>query len=356
MSGGVDSSVAAALLQRAGYDVTGVFMCLGRSADGRGDSPIDLGGSPGPGQGCCSPQDAADARRVAELLGIRLETIDLAAEMELIIRYFLEEYRRGRTPNPCVLCNARLKFGRLVELAEVLDIPDVATGHYARLLERDGRRWLCRAVDLSKDQSYGLFAVGSDRLARILLPNGELRKQEVRALAAELHLPVHDKPESQEICFVPDDDYPRFLAARCPELSRPGPVVDTSGRVLGEHQGIFRYTIGQRRGLGMALGSPAYVVRIDALANTITLGGREELLGTRLLATGVNWLDGEWAGKDSFAASVQIRYNHRGVPATVQPLADSVQVDFEEPVSAITPGQAAVIYRDDRVIGGGWIV
>jgi len=351
MSGGVDSSVAAGLLQRAGYEVTGVFMCLGQAAKESGGHP-----------GCCSPEDAADARAVAARLGIGFHVLNFQRDLEEIIRYFVDEYRVGRTPNPCVACNTRLKFGKLLQFAEAMGIDYVATGHYARVLEAGGGYRLYWGVDPTKDQSYALFGMGGSKLAKVLLPVGEYRKGEIRALAAEWRLPVHDKRESQEICFVPDDDYAGLVARRAPELCRIGPIVDTSGKVLGEHQGVYRYTIGQRRGLGVALGYPAYVVRLDAATNTVVLGSREELCQRRLVGREMVWM-GPRPEVSRFAAMVQIRYNHRGTAGrvTVRKMGDddydTIEVDFEQPVSAITPGQAVVLYdpQNEYIIGGGWI-
>jgi len=349
MSGGVDSSVTAGLLKEKGYEVTGVFMCLGAEAPEKGEHT-----------GCCSPEDARDAQEVAKQLGIGFEVLNFQKELENIIYYFVDEYRRGRTPNPCVRCNRQLKFGKLLEYAETIGVEYVATGHYGQIKTLEGQKRLCRGVDKEKDQSYALFAVEREKLEKILLPIGEYRKSEVRDLAVKMNLPVHEKGESQEICFVPDDDYARLVAERAPELCRVGKVIDTQGKILGEHQGVFRYTIGQRRGLGIALGEPAYVVRLDAENNTVVLGSREELLQQKLGADGVNWLV-EPEPREPFTAIVQIRYNHRGAKGKVTPLFEvgeigkRVQVDFDEPVSAVTPGQAAVFYIDDMVVGGGWI-
>jgi tRNA-specific 2-thiouridylase len=351
MSGGVDSSVTAGLLKRAGYDCTGVFMCLGQSAKDPNK----------PHPGCCSPQDARDARDVAACLGIKFSVLNFQHDLEAIIDYFVDEYRNARTPNPCIMCNSRLKFGKLMQYASAIGADFIATGHYAQIRSGDGCKRLARSIDDKKDQSYVLFNLDRTTLDKILLPLGGYTKPQVRKLATEMNLPVRDKAESQEICFVADDDYARFVAERAPELCRPGKVVDTKGKTLGEHNGIFHYTIGQRRGLGIALGEPAYVVALDAAANTVVLGTIEELMHKRLLAAAVNWLV-EPPPSKPFRAVVQIRYNHRGAPAMVTPLADEngkinrVVVDFENAVKAITPGQAAVFYDDDQaVIGGGWI-
>jgi tRNA-specific 2-thiouridylase len=332
MSGGVDSSVAAGLLQADGYDVTGAFMCMG----------VEAG-------------NAAAAHRVAEKLGFPLRVLNLQEEFSRIIDYFTAEYTAGRTPNPCIHCNTLLKFGRLVELADSLGIDYVATGHHARRTEFAGKSVVARAVDVAKDQSYALFGVAAENVKKILLPIGELPdKQAVRAKAEALGLDVHDKPDSQEICFVPDDDYVALLADRAPEALKPGRIVNTAGEELGRHDGYARFTIGQRRGLKVAAGVPMYVTRIDPATGDVTLGTREESCSRRLTAGRANWhVPPE---KTEFDAVVQIRYNHRGAPARVQILDEqSFAVEFTEPVHAITPGQAAVVYQNDVVLGGGWI-
>jgi len=340
MSGGVDSSVAAWLLQSAGYNVTGVFMCLGS-----GDNES---------RGCCSPQDAADARRVADKLGIDLFVMNLAEDFAPIIEDFLREYAHGRTPNPCIHCNARIKFGRLVERADQLGIDHVATGHHARIAGDPAgiRRGLCGG----KDQSYSLFAIEAGVLGRILLPVGELAdKARVREIASELGLHVHDKPDSQEVCFVPDDDYVALLRQRRPGALAPGEIVDSAGKVLGHHDGFGQYTIGQRRGLGVAAGVPMYVTHIDPTAARVTIGPRDEVMGTELTASRANW-HADVAPGEPFNATVQIRYNHAGAAARVTCTTDDrFSVTFAEAVHAITPGQAAVVYEGDRLLGGGWI-
>ena len=350
MSGGVDSSVTAALLKRAGYDCTGVFMCFGQAPKGATSHP-----------GCCSPQDANDAKDVAALLGIKFSILNFQYELERIIDYFINEYRGARTPNPCILCNSQLKFGKLLQYASAMDADYIATGHYAQIRSESGRPRLARGVDSDKDQSYALFNVSRQSFEKILLPLGAYTKKQVRQIAAEENLPVKHKAESQEICFVPDNDYASLIAARAPELCKTGNVVDSAGKVLGEHQGIFRFTIGQRRGLGIATGKPIYVIGLDSQTNTVVLGSRDELLQNRLWADNVNWLV-DSPPSQSFDAVVQIRYNNRGAPATVTPSTDAdgmtkVVVDFHQPVTAITPGQAAVFYdENNQVIGGGWIV
>jgi len=344
MSGGVDSSVAASLLLEAGYEVTGVFLCLGSAGPREAAS-----------QGCCSPTDAADARRVAQALGIELFVLDYAEAFGPIIENFVDQYARGRTPNPCILCNRDVKFGRLVDRADSLGIRYVATGHHARIVAgASGEPAIARGRAWGKDQSYALFAVPRGRLGRILLPIGELDdKAAVRSRALELGLSVHDKPDSQEICFVPDDDYTRLLERLRPEALAAGEIVDAEGRVLGTHGGYARYTIGQRRGLGVAAGVPMYVTGIDPASARVRIGPREQTMGTSLSAGGANWhadVPGE------FDATVQIRYNHRGAPGRVTITGpDSFAVEFAEPVHAITPGQAAVAYDGQQLLGGGWI-
>ena len=345
MSGGVDSSVAAALLHQQGYDCTGVFMCFGQPASHNG---------------CCSPQDSADAKQVASSLGIKFAILDFHQDLEGIIDYFVSEYRNARTPNPCILCNSRLKFGKLMQYASLMDIDYVATGHYAKVEPLNGQASLMRGLDGKKDQSYALFNLPKENLSRILLPLGTYTKTQVRQIAADFKLPVHDKPESQEICFVADNNYANLISKRAPQLCRPGPVVDTNGKKIGEHNGIFHFTIGQRRGIGIALGKPAYVIKLDAATNTVVLGTGEHLRQRKLRADNVNWLV-EPPPDKPFKATVQIRYNHRGAPALVTPIVDDdgkvnrVVADFDGPVTAITPGQAAVFYDNDLVIGGGWI-
>lgn len=347
MSGGVDSSVAASLLIEAGYDVTGVFMCLGTAPYGQAAGDSDS-------QGCCSPQDAADARRVAEALGIELYVLNFTDAFEQIIDYFVAEYARGRTPNPCIHCNSLIKFGRLVERADSLGIRYVATGHHARMTDTNGGA-IARGKARAKDQSYALFGIACENLSRILLPVGEVDdKGRIREVARELGLNVHDKPDSQEICFVSDEvGYVELLRSRAPQGLRPGKIVNSAGDVLGEHDGFGRFTIGQRRGLRVAAGVPMYVTKIDPATATVTIGPREEVMSRRLVAAGANWhcdVSGEFDG------IVQIRYNHAGAAGRIRIIDDNTfEVEFAEGVSAVTPGQAAVVYNGDRLLGGGWI-
>ncbi|MBT3199136.1 MAG: tRNA 2-thiouridine(34) synthase MnmA [Phycisphaerales bacterium] len=343
MSGGVDSAVAASLLIDAGYEVTGVFMCLGTA-----------GGSDTASRGCCSPAGAADARLVASMLGIELFVLDLSDAFEPLIDAFAAEYAAARTPNPCIHCNTLIKFGRLLDRAASLGVDYIATGHYARIIDFEGSSALARAAAGGKDQSYALFGMPASVLGRILLPVGEIvDKAQVRLIAQNLGLVVHDKPDSQEICFAPDDDYVEILKSRAPEALRPGDIINSSGVVLGQHAGYGRFTIGQRRGLRIAAGVPMYVTKLDPIANTVTIGPRDEVMSRKLTASGANW---HCEVDEQFSATVQIRYNHRGQGAEVRLTGDDTfAVEFIEPVHAITPGQAVVVYDGDRVLGGGWI-
>jgi tRNA-uridine 2-sulfurtransferase len=361
MSGGVDSSVAACLLKEQGYECTGVFMRTGVHApepaeqcatDAAAEHPRGLK------HGCCSAADALDARAVAGRLGIPFYALNFEQDFERIINSFVDEYARGRTPNPCVLCNVELKFGKLLRYADLMEAEFIATGHYARVLRRDGQTLLARAANLAKDQSYLLFGIERTALSRCLFPLGEMRdKAQVRSIAAALGLRVHDKPDSQEICFVPGNDYKELLRERRPETQRAGEVRDPTGRVLGTHAGIANYTIGQRQGLGIATGRPAYVTRLDVLNNVVTLGPREDLLSPGLLADQVNWLTEPPAVGQARPASTKIRHTHNPAAGSIRRQPDgNVEACFDEPQLAVTPGQAAVFYEADVVLGGGWIV
>ena len=360
MSGGVDSSVAAALLVEQGYDCVGVFMRHAAPAlppaSGSGQLPI-VEARPGH-QGCCSPADALDARRVADRLGIPLYPLDLTADFDRIITDFAAEYGRGRTPNPCVRCNSWLKFGRLFDHADAIGAGHVATGHYARLDSGpDGSAELRRGRDADRDQSYVLFDIPPDRLRRMLLPVGGLRKAEVRTRAAALGLVTADKPDSQEICFVPPGEHARLVAARLGG-SRAGAIVDTAGRVLGNHGGIEQFTVGQRQGLGIATGERLYVVRIEAASCRVVVGPREEVPESELVAAEARWVGDPPA--DPFAALVQCRAQRTAAPAVVTPLTGGrFHARFtggaDASPGAISPGQPAVVYAGDRLLGGGWI-
>jgi tRNA-specific 2-thiouridylase len=355
MSGGVDSSVAAALLLREGYEVVGAFMRLG-TPDGV-EAPEQSCAPGGKTRGCCSVLDADDARRVAAALDIPFYVLNFQEEFGRVIDYFVDEYNRGRTPNPCVRCNDWLKFGRLTRYAEAIGADFVASGHYARVERDGGEARLLRGIDRSKDQSYVLFGMSRSALAHTLLPIGGYEKHQVRAMAQELGLPVYNKPDSQEICFVPQGKYTQLVRRRSPGTFRAGEIADSKGAVLGTHEGHQHFTIGQRKGLGIALGEPAYVVGIDAERNRVTLGSRDELLKSGLLARQVNVLcDRLSAEGQPIRCLVKIRYNHEPQPATAELDGEGVlRVRFDSPQSAITPGQAVVVYDGPMVLGGGWI-
>lgn len=394
MSGGVDSSVAAALLLRAGHDVVGCFMRLGSPGEppdtlvpDRPDACPDAVAMPRPAgrdraghQGCCSVGDAADARTVAAVLGIPLYVCNFTRDFGRIVDYFAAEYTAGRTPNPCVRCNDWLKFGKLHDYAQQIGADAVATGHYARIDHApDGPR-LRTGLDRAKDQSYVLFGIQRRRLCGVMLPIGAMHKPDVRALARSLGLPVFDKPDSQEICFVPGQDYARFLEQRDPTLARPGPVLDAHGRQLGTHAGQHRYTIGQRRGLGLGNaagdGIPLYVIAKDPARNALTVGPAQRLAAHACTVAEANWLvpddhpaltPGAWT-----PVLIKHRSNSQPVPGAVRlgagpvPLGATVftqrpgwfAVRFDRPQLAVTPGQALVLYDaadPTLVLGGGWI-
>jgi tRNA-uridine 2-sulfurtransferase len=344
MSGGVDSSVAAWLLREAGHEVLGLFM---RHGQGEGS---------GPRQGCCSLADAADARRVAEQLGIPFYVINLQDEFERIIRYFVAEYASGRTPNPCVVCNTWLKFGKLVEYADSVGAQSVATGHYARLVHReDGQTALLRGRDATKDQSYVLWGIQRSLLDRLIFPLGDYHKEEIRGIAARIGLRVAEKPDSQEVCFVADQDHATFVRQRRP-ADTSGEIVTADGTVVGRHEGIEQFTIGQRKGLGIALGEPRYVVRIEPRTHRVVIGGAADLACHELTASGANWLARSTPPIDGFRCQVKIRYRSQPVEAEVQPLAAGrFRARFPSPCHAAAPGQSAVCYLGDWVLGGGWI-
>ena len=360
MSGGVDSSAAAALLKRDGWDVVGLFMRSGAEVESCAtDSPLTVLPSAGKSnkQGCCSASDAADARRVADSLDIPFHALNFAGEFGRIKDYFADEYLAGRTPNPCVQCNNWLKFGRLWEFARSVGAEAVASGHYARVrtphADDSSSPWLLRGVDPKKDQSYVLFGVKPEALRHTVFPCGGLTKAEIRGLAGEAGLRVADKPDSQEICFVPDQDYAGFLRRHRGELDTAGEFVDTAGAVLGEHPGYERFTVGQRRGLGIAFGEPRFVVRIDAETRRVVLGTRDELLSAGLTAGDANWLIDPPTGP--LRCEAQIRYQSRPAACEVEADGDGFVVRFDAPQEGVAPGQACVLYDGDRVLGGGWI-
>jgi tRNA-specific 2-thiouridylase len=349
MSGGVDSSTVAALLKEEGHEVIGLTMRLW-------DSPADESGDP---DHCLVPAHIQDARRVAEQIGIPHHVIPLQPLFEKeVITYFMDEYLRGQTPNPCVRCNQRIKFQSLLEKAGDLGADRLATGHYARIHQdpQSGRYNLCRGLDRRKDQSYFLFLLNQQQLGKALLPLGEKSKDEVREKASCLGLRVAQKSESQEICFIPDDDYRKFVETRKgKEIARPGMIVNRQGRELGLHHGIYSYTIGQRRGLGIAAPHPHYVLALDVEKNRVIAGKNEELFSSRLAVREVNWVSLP-PPREEMEATVQIRYRHPGTPAVLTPLGNGkMRVDLSPPQRAVTPGQAAVFYRGDEVLGGGWI-
>lgn len=389
MSGGVDSSVAAAMLVRDGYEVIGCFMRLGSPGETLDElRPSDTGACRVPPasadvpllqirhRGCCSINDAADARAVASELGIPFYVCNFKKDFGRIIDYFVDEYAAGRTPNPCVRCNDWLKFGKLHEYARQVGAEFVASGHYARVAGDPAR--LLRAVDRSKDQSYVLFGMPREQLAGTMLPIGEFPKTEVREMARRFGLPVFDKPDSQEICFVPDDDYAGLVESRRPGVkvsggAPEGRVVDENGRVLGTHAGQHRYTIGQRRGLGIATGDQVFVVDKDAASNTVTVAPRERLRAAGCTAREANWLlperslDALRDAEGWITCEAKVRYNSEPVAARVCVVEDAgvpgpsgrsgaFEVRFDAPLAGgVAPGQAVVLYHGEAVLGGGWI-
>ena len=365
MSGGVDSSVAAHLLQKQGYEVIGLFMRSGvdpienqQTGDCevlpvlRTEQPVKSNK-----QGCCSATDAADARRVADRLDIPFYALDFHDQFDRIMDYFADEYLSGRTPTPCVVCNNWLKFGKLWEYAQQVGADFIATGHYARLQfsqQRNKEYQLLRARDHDKDQSYVLFGIPRTLLKRILFPMGEYRKPEIREMASSLNLPVATKPDSQEICFVQSGSYADFVRQRRSMDGRKGEIVDTEGRCLGYHDGIENFTVGQRKGIRIALGVPNYVTEIDSEKNRVVIGKREDLARKKIALHRVSWLD--QPVHDSCELDVQIRYRHVAAPAIVTTERDGhADVLFEQSQFGVAPGQAAVFYDGDQVVGGGWI-
>ena len=345
MSGGVDSSVAAALLVEQGHEVIGLSMQL-----------YDQSGPHAFGS-CCTLDDLHDARRVAAALDFPHYIVNFEQQFhDTVVSNFVSEYAAGRTPIPCSHCNSDLKFATLVDRARGLGAEHVATGHYARVEQRGDARWaLKRSADPAKDQSYFLFSLTQDQLARAIFPIGALSKSDVREQARRLGLVVADKPDSQEICFVPNGDYASFVAQQRPDVERGGVIVDEDGRQLGTHAGVHRFTVGQRKGLGIAAGAPMYVLKIDADAHAVTVGPREALERTSLTASGVNWIamaqPHEW-----IPVRAQIRHRHTAAPGRVRALHDArAEFVFDTPQPAVTPGQAVVFYDGDEVVGGGWI-
>lgn len=352
MSGGVDSALAAVLLKRAGYEVVGINMRTYHPNERDLKSGRKF-------QSCCSPDDAADARAVAAEKDFPFYVLDLEREFhEAVVKPFIAEYLAGRTPNPCVLCNNHLKLGVLLDKAALWGCDYVATGHYAVVAENpgSGRFELRRAKDLGKDQTYYLFGLTQDQLRRFVCPLGGMRKSEVRALAREYGLAVHDKPDSMEICFVPQNDYRAFLRERLGENAiQSGDIVTADGRVIGRHEGVAFYTIGQRRGLGVTGTQPLYVIDLMPEENLVVVGPHDQTFARGLIFGRANWVAIP-EPTEPVAADIQIRYRSAPVPATIRPLGDGrFEAVFDTPMRAVTPGQAAVIYRGDSVLGGGWI-
>jgi len=348
MSGGVDSSVAAYLLKESGFEVVGLTMQLRPTVDEKTALPLAR----------CSPDAVNDARNIAWSLGFPHHVVNFREPFErLVVNPFIDAYLDGRTPNPCIACNRFIKFGLLLKQAAALGARWLVTGHYVRTFYalQCKRYVLLRGVDRRKDQSYFLYTLTQDQLARILFPLGGLEKSQVRDIARQAGLNIAAKAESQEICFIPDGDYRAFVYAKRPKAARPGPIIDTAGNVLGRHAGVHRYTIGQRRGLGLALGRPVYVVALDPANNTVVVGNKEDLETRAFTTTDNNFIPFEkLAGL--MAVEVKIRYTAPPVQGTIAPMENGrVLVTLSEPQAAVTPGQAAVFYRGDLVVGGGTI-
>lgn len=367
MSGGVDSSAAAVLLKRQGYEVIGLFMRSGATEEPKPVCGLSSGisstnatlslpilGGKSNKQGCCSASDAADARRVADVLDIPFHALNFADAFGRIKDYFADEYLAGRTPNPCVMCNNWLKFGKLWDFAVSVGAEGIATGHYARIVEVDGQPALMRGHDRTKDQSYVLAGINRSILDRILFPVGTYTKPQIRELAAEAGLRVATKPDSQEICFIPDNDYVGFLERHRGKPETSGDFVDPAGRILGQHSGYEQFTIGQRRGLGITFGEPRFVIRIDPADRRVVLGTHQDLARSTLEADGFAWLVDDLPSQ--FECLAQIRYQHTAAAASVEIVSrEHVRVRFAESQFGVAPGQALVLYDGDRVLGGGWI-
>lgn len=349
MSGGVDSSLTAALLVHQGYDVIGVTMQIWDTETVQ-DNPDD--------RGCCSLSAVGDARRVADKLGIPYYVMNFRKLFEeTVINYFIREYAEGKTPNPCIACNRYVKFEGLLQKSFRLGAQYVATGHYARIEhdEKLGRFLLRKGVDVSKDQSYALYHLNQNTLKHFLMPLGAYTKVQTRQMARELGLSVAEKPDSQEICFVPNDDYKTFLEDKAPEALKAGNIVDTHGKILGRHKGLPLYTIGQRKGLGIAAGRPLYVVALDYDRNQVIVGADDDVFADELIAHDLNFITFDKL-EDRMNVAAKIRYSAKESSATLTPLANGqVNVKFEQPQRAITPGQSVVFYDGDIVVGGGII-
>ena len=344
MSGGVDSSVAAALLVEQGYDVAGIMLKLW-SEDG--GSRVNR---------CCTPADVALARSVADQLGIPFYLINVADTFKShVVDYFVEEYAAGRTPNPCIECNRHIRFELLLNKALGLGAQYLATGHYARVQNSGGTYQLLRAVDRRKDQSYVLSVLGQAQLAHVMFPLGEMTKPEARAHAARLRLPVAEKPESQDLCFLGNGDYREFLMRHAPESIRTGEIRDTVGNVLGRHHGLPFYTIGQRKGLGIAAAEALYVIAKDAADNSLVVGPLADMGRRKCVARGMHYVSGATPA-EPFRAQVKIRYTAHEAPATVYPSGDTARVEFDEPQRDVTPGQGLVLFDGEVVLGQGIII
>lgn len=347
MSGGVDSSLTAQLLLEEGYDVFGVTMSLSDEKRKLTDDESHGG-----------DMAVADAKMVAEQLGIKHHVLDFRGLFKTqVINYFLDEYMCGRTPNPCVVCNQYVKFGGLLNAALKLGADKVATGHYARIdTLPDGQFVLRKGIDVKKDQSYVLYRLQRSALPYFMLPLGDLNKEKTRELASSYALPVAAKPESQEICFVPNDDYKAYIKRHRPQALQKGAIVDLAGNVLGKHDGVALYTIGQRRGLGIAAKEPLYVIRLDTQKNRVVVGFKDALYADELIAKDLNWLT-ETMPTDDIKVMARIRYGAKECPARIEKVAAGIiRVKFDEPQRAITPGQSVVFYDGDRLLGGGCII
>ena len=350
MSGGTDSSVAAMLLQEKNYDIEGMTF---RSYDSISKACMEKE------TGCCSVDSLFEAKKLAENLGFPHQILDIRDLFDqTVINNFINEYLQGLTPNPCVVCNKTIKWGKMIEEADRLSCDFLATGHYAQIIYENGRYFLRKGVDQTKDQSYFLWTLTQKNLARTIFPLGHLTKPEVRKIALKNNYEkIAEKRESQEICFIPDDDYRSFLRERVPDIDikiGEGNFIDSNGKVIGKHKGYPFYTIGQRKGLDIAMGYPVYVLNIDAKTNTITLGTRDELLSNELIIDGVNFMKYE-SIKTGTKAVCKIRYNNPGEECTLEQIGEKIKITFKNPVSAITPGQSAVLYENDDVIAGGII-